>query len=39
MLNNISRRASCVGFLLMMLMLVASAAFAQVQPDNNVVIQ
>ena len=36
MVNHISRRASCFVFLLVALMLAASAAFAQVQPDNNV---
>src|SRR5438034_1333512 len=37
MLNNISRKASCFVFLLVMLMFAAGAAFAQVaQPDNNV---
>src|SRR5260370_6996802 len=36
MLNNISKRASCFVFLLVGLMLAASAAFAQIaQPDNN----
>src|SRR5260370_8831377 len=37
MLNHISSRASCFVFLLVVLMLAASAAFAQIAPpDNNV---
>src|SRR5260370_30237882 len=37
MVNHISRRASCFVLLLVVLMLAAGAAFAQIaQPDNNV---
>src|SRR5260370_42626524 len=37
MLNHISSRASCFVFLLVVLMLAASAAFAQIAPpDNNI---
>jgi len=36
MINTISRRASRIVFLLVVLMVAVSAAFAQVPPDNNV---